>query len=775
VRAIIRDPTGTREHLLEAHPLLVGDGQGAAAAAIALAGERPFVQPLSEEVAVFLDQSRLGASHWITERQALAIGELNIDLAWSTDQLVLTSDREIPVLAAGHQDGLVLQTPIDTPLRRQHRVAGPLVLLTLTLLGLALWYVLSARMLQLQIEPLPDRLSLDGTVPVLPVADGYLAQPGTYTLRAERSGYHPLITEIEVGDAPNQRVALRLDPLPGYVSVATPGVQGAQLLINGDPVGITPLGELELEPGEYELRLRADRYVERVDTIRVEGLGVRQELSFSLTPAWAPVRVESATPGAELWVDGEPLGALPLTVELSAGPRELEVRAPGHKPWQDRLEVLPDQPQSLNIGTLAPADGRLRVTSRPPGANVAVDGRYAGRTPLTLSVSPGEQHELTLNKRGYRTAARKLRLDPAEQRDLGIALAAETGTVRLQVDPDDALLFVEGRRLGTAQGAHALPSVPPLLEIRRKGFEPEQLWVTPRPGLEQTLVVNLRRKGTPVTGALPARIEAPDGTEMVLIRPGTFTMGASRREPGRRANETLRRIELTRPYYLATTEVTNAQFQRFKPEHRSGSFQALSLDDARQPAVNVTWADAAAYCHWLDTQAGGRKFGAAGGTPDAGYRLPTEAEWAWAARYAGRTETARFPWGESLPPPSPSGNFADRSVAAVLASTLEDYDDGYAATAPPARFAPDPSGIFDLAGNVAEWVHDFYAIQPPSDTAANRDPSGPADGKHHVIRGSSWMQASVSALRWSYRDYGSEPRPDVGFRCARDALKEPSS
>jgi formylglycine-generating enzyme required for sulfatase activity len=775
VRAIIRDPTGTRERSLEAGPLLVGDGRDQAAAAIALARERPFVQPLRDEVAVFLDRSRLGASHWITGRQGLAIGQLNIDLDLNSDQLLLSSDREIPLLEAGHQDILELEAPITTPLRRQHRVAGPLALLTLTVLGLALWYVLSARMLQLQIEPSPDRLSLDGTVPVLPVGDGYLAQPGRYTLHAERNGYHPLTTEIEVGSTPNQRVSLRFDPLPGHLSVTTPSVQGAQLLIDGEPVGATPLQDLELARGEYELRLRADRYLERVETIRVEGLGTRQDLSFTLTPAWAPVRVESATPGAELWVDGEPLGALPLTVELSAGPRALEVRAPGHKPWQDRIEVLPDQPQSLNTGTLAPADGRLRVTSRPLGANVALDGRYAGRTPLTLPVSPGEQHELTLNKRGYRAAARKVLLEPEEERELRISLTAETGTVRLQVDPDDALLFVEGRRLGTAQGGHALPAVPQLLEIRREGFEPEQLWVTPRPGLEQTLAVRLRRKGASVTKALPERIKAPDGTEMVLIRPGTFTMGASRREPGRRANETLRRVEITRPYYLATTEVTNAQFRRFKPEHHSGSFQALSLDDPRQAAVNVTWADAAAYCRWLNVQADGRKPAAGEETPGSGYRLPTEAEWAWAARHAGRAQTARFPWGDSLPPPSPSGNFADRSVADVLASTLEPYDDGYAATAPPGSFAPEPSGIFDLAGNVAEWVHDFYAIQPPSDAAANRDPTGPAGGKHHVIRGSSWMQASVSALRWTYRDYGSEPRPDVGFRCARDALKEPSS
>jgi formylglycine-generating enzyme required for sulfatase activity len=153
--------------------------------------------------------------------------------------------------------------------------------------------------------------------------------------------------------------------------------------------------------------------------------------------------------------------------------------------------------------------------------------------------------------------------------------------------------------------------------------------------------------------------------------------------------------------------------------------------------------------------------------PTAGYRLPTEAEWAFAARFAGRTAALKFPWGDRLPPAPGSANFADLSAANTLPEILEDYQDRHPATAPVDAFAPDERGLRQMGGNVAEWVQDVYTTAPSRSGTLDVDPIGPADGSLHVIRGSSWMDATVSELRLSYRDYGGEARPDVGFRIAR--------
>ena len=118
--------------------------------------------------------------------------------------------------------------------------------------------------------------------------------------------------------------------------------------------------------------------------------------------------------------------------------------------------------------------------------------------------------------------------------------------------------------------------------------------------------------------------------------------------------------------------------------------------------------------------------------------------------------------------PPGAGNFADRTAQPLVAQVLADYDDGHAATAPVGSFAANPLGFHDMGGNVAEWTHDLYTVQPPA-TAVAVDPAAGGAGAVHVIRGSSWQHSGVTELRSAYRDYGDGKRNDLGFRIARYA------
>jgi formylglycine-generating enzyme required for sulfatase activity len=779
LKVAIRSAGGEQARELEDGALLLALQRGSAVTAVAVIGVShgtPYLQPLDGEVALFLNSHRLGGSQWLRDGDRLEAGGRPISVAVAENWLALTTDLKLAMRRA--PASISLEPPAEAAVRQQRRMATPLAFVALAGLALLAWFLFSARMVYVDIQPVPDRVSLDGAVPVIPIGAGYLALGGKYRLHAERAGYRVLDTEIEVTDASRQQISIALEKLPGYLSVEVPGVADATVLIDGTVKGVAPVVDADLAPGEHQVVVRASGYVEYARTLAIEGLGRRQKLSATLVAAAAPLTVQSNTAGAMLWIDGEQRSGLPLTVELAAGTHAVEIRAPAHKTWKQEVTIVPAQPQSIGPVSLAPADGSLTLASDPTGASVAVDGRYAGTTPLVLSLMPDREHRIELSMRGRETAQRTVRLAAAETREFSVSLGALTGQVRLEVEPRDAVLVIEGRSYGPANGVHALPALPQLLEITRDGFASGRLWVTPKPGFAQTLRVTLRAAGTPATEELPERITAPDGTVMVLLRPAPFSMGASRREPGQRANETLHRVKLVRPFYIGATEVTNEQFRRFRPRHDSGRYGSLWLDGPAQPAVNVRWEEAAAYCNSLNAAAklpeayAGEGGGVALARPvNRGFRLPTEAEWAWAARRAGASRPARFPWGDVMPPPPRSGNFADRSVAGVLADTVPGYDDGYAGSAPVGRFAPNAAGLYDMAGNAAEWVNDFYAIQAPSEEET--DPTGPPGGKHHVIRGSSWMQSSISALRWTYRDYGADPRPDVGFRCARYAREAP--
>jgi len=250
-------------------------------------------------------------------------------------------------------------------------------------------------------------------------------------------------------------------------------------------------------------------------------------------------------------------------------------------------------------------------------------------------------------------------------------------------------------------------------------------------------------------------------------------MGAPRREPGRRANEREREVVLNRPYYLSRKPVSNKEFRRFRNDHNSGAVGELSLNDDDQPVVNISWEDAVRFLNWLSLQDGLTPFyQESGGTflpvskDGNGYRLPTEAEWAYAARVAGRNNSDRYPWQGSFPPQQVTGNFADESAKTILPTVISGYNDGFPVTSPVGHFPPNQAGLYDMGGKVAEWCHDYYTAYT-GNTGRAVNPMGPESGTHRVIRGSSWRDGSVTELRLSYRGYHRKAQDYVGFRIAR--------
>ncbi len=663
---------------------------------------------------------------------------------------------------------------------RKRGIISAALALFLILLCASAWFVFTARQVAIRIEPEPSRISIQGGMAAPKFGDHYLLRPGGYRLQAERQCFQLLDEGFAVTDEKSQDFAFTMTKQPGLLSFKTHrsdkptiSLEGAKISIDGQEVGQTPATDLEISPGLRSVLIRADNYQDLETEFEVDGCGVRQTLDLALVPGWSDIAIDSIPQGARVLVNKKPAGSTPLTIELPAGEHEIVLTAERFKPWREVIAVKANQPRNLATVQLQPADGILRVRTDPAGANVMVGSKFAGRTPLELNLASQTPHLIHIYKAGYEETNRKINLISEESKTLTIALKPKLGVINFTVDPPDAEILIDGKSMGSVPRQMRLLAVEHRMEIKKRGYQSYRTRITPRPGFPQEIRITL--SNPPSASKSPAMIiKTKNSYELKLVRPEGFTMGSSRREQGRRSNETLRQVNLQRPFYIGIREVTNGEFRQFSGGHNSGKFKTYSLNHPELPVVGVSWEQAALFCNWLSAKEalppvyiikGGKL--AAKDPVGTGYRLPTEAEWEFCARFNKDKVNLKYPWGNQFPPGPQSGNFADESAKDLLSSYLVAYNDGYPVIAPPAKFKANPLGLYDLGGNTAEWCHDYYSIYPYDSQKVYKDPMGPEEGKHRIIRGSSWRQSSISVLRSSYRDYNDGKRMDLGFRVAR--------
>lgn len=645
--------------------------------------------------------------------------------------------------------------------------------LFLTVSGITVWFILTAKSVFIEIDPITANIQIEGGL-AIKMGQRYLVREGVYDLTLNNEGYHDLSTSLFVTEQQSQTHPIQLRKLPGLVTIEVLGLEGSRVQIDSVDIGVTPLIEATIEAGEHQLIVTRDRYLATSELIVIEGRSIKERFEVELLPAWATVSLTSEPSGADVLVDGVTVGITPINAEILQGEKVITVKLSGHKAWQDKFVIEAGKDLVVPGISLEAADGLVFIRSNPNDAGVTIAGEFRGQTPLEVALTPGERHEVTLFKAGYAPASRSIQTAPDEEAELNIDLEPIMASVKVVATPEDAELYVNNEYRGLANQTIDLMAVSQLIEIRKEGFVPYTTEFTARPGLDQAIQVSLKSLEQERLDQIKPVITTVAGQTLKLFYPGTFTMGASRREAGRRPNEVLRNIDLVKPFYFSVFEVTNGEFKKFNADHSSGTFQSLALGLDSQPVSQVTWQDAALYSNWLSEQEGLPLFyqvandEVIGFDPEStGYRLPTEAEWAWIARTDGSDSMLRFTWGNQLPPAENTGNFADISAQAYLGDILFNYNDGFIGSAPVGEFAANYHGVYDIEGNVAEWVHDIYGSVGRLGGATEIDPLGLESGQYHTVRGSSWSHGSITELRLSFRDFGDEPRDDLGFRVAR--------
>ena len=647
----------------------------------------------------------------------------------------------------------------------------PIVIgLIFILLFLAALFMFTARAVRFNISPIPDHLSVTTGFFNYRLGERFLMLPGDYVIAAELNGYRSLTAPVLVGSDPDQDFDFEMVKLPGMLAIDSIPEIGADVFIDQVLAGKTPLVLDEIEAGLHDISLRTERYLPYESEIVIEGKRLKQELDAELEPAWAEISLSSLPADATIYVDDLESGVTPESIEILEGNRQLKVKKQGYKVWQSELEVVHGQAQQLTEIILIKSDGKISIETSPPSVNVTINEKYRGQTPLSVTLAPGKSYQVLLSKAGYEQISRTIQVEPEEDLSLNLTLNPVVGSIRISVQPPGGELFVDGNSVGNPSQQLSLTASRHILEIVKEGYSTYSTTVTPQPGLSQQLLVTLQTNDEARVAAIPQTIVTSTEQTLTLILPDKLKMGAGRRERGRRSNEVQKDVVLTKAYYLGIHEVTNKQFATYDPTHDSGVFGRSLLNEDSRPVVNITWEAAVRFCNWLSERdqmpvAYHQKNGKWQliSPTTTGYRLPTEAEWAWAARYA--STPTRFPWGAAMPPPKGSGNYADESAEGMVPYHIVGYMDSFRGPAPVGTFKVNELGIYDLAGNVSEWISDYYSVELERDQLT--DPLGPDTGDYYVIRGSNYTNGRFSELRWTFRDYGSEARRDVGFRIAR--------
>jgi len=599
--------------------------------------------------------------------------------------------------------------------------------------------------------------------------------PGEHHLRAERKGYISAETTVKVGGPVQAHALIHLIKLPGKLDVDTGGVV-AEISADGARLGRVP-GIVDVPAGDRTLTFKAPRYLDHVERLTIAGGGEKQKLKVALKPSFAVVSISSVPAGAQVEVDGKAAGTTPAKIEMDAGIRRVQVSSAGLRQWTSSVVVNAGVAQSIGPIELGAADARITVRSVPSGAQVTTGGSFRGITPVTIDLSPGVSHAVTVTRAGYAPWVRDIFAEAGKESSLDARLAALLVEVRIQGEPADAEVFVNGDSRGKAPASLALPASRHHVEVRKEGYNPFVTDLALAPGIARTLDFKLVNPKD-VAGNSPQKITTKSGIKLLIVPGGTYQAGTDRREQGRRPNEGPHKVTLLRPFYLGEREITNAQFRQFRATHNSGAAGTYSLDLDKQPVSRVSWEEAAEFCNWLSAQEGlppayqPRE----GGTfvlsqpISNGFRLPTEAEWEYVARAISTGKPLKYPWGAELPVVSGTANVGGAEAAGLLGAVIEGHRDEFPAAAAPALFAPNPLGFYDLAGNVSEWVNDRYLSYVPS--TAVTDPVGPEDGKSHAVRGSSWRSATTVELRFPWREGAVEPSDVIGFRVARYVAAE---
>ena len=509
---------------------------------------------------------------------------------------------------------------------------------------------------------------------------------GTYTYRLEHPNYHPSTGSIELNSGKIEK-NITLKPAFGAIAI-TSSVSGAKVLLDGKATNkVTPCILEEVPSGQHTIIVQKDKYSPRQQDVVVED-GQTSRLSISLDARFAKVCITSLD-GAQIYCNGVLKGTTKYLGDLMEGYYDVEARLAHHKSVTKQIQVIAGQSQEIALNPI-PKYGSFDIISEPGNASISIDGKEYGKTPFTVENLLEGQHQFIIRLDGY--AEYKGTFNVAEDENANVTVKlSNLININITSNNPNATLYIDGIEQGMASGIKSVSFGQHHIQLTAKDWK-DYISTIDVTSSQTSFNFNME-EATP-----PYRIITVGGVtfKMVRVDGGTFTMGATYRYKvdNYYIDETpLHEVTLD-TYYIGATEVTQELWQAVM-----GNNPSRSSRGSKMPVESVSWNECQNFIARLNSITG-RKF-----------RLPTEAEWEFAARggnkscgymYAGSNWLKEVAWYDCN---------ETHMVGTKKANEL---------------------GLYDMSGNVWEWCQDRYGEYSNS---SQTNPTGPLRGTGRILRG----------------------------------------
>ncbi len=578
---------------------------------------------------------------------------------------------------------------------------------------------------------------------------------------------------VDINASTDSTLAITLQPSPGVLFGRTiPSATDTEWTINGTLVHIGETLEHPMEPGEHTIAINHKYHQPLNNTVSIKR-GEKIQKEWPLQTIDGQLLIQASPVTAEVYIDETPVGATPLSLERPAGRYAIKVAAKGYETIDENIEINNENTRITRQYQLAPRKGTVSFTLSPAGGVLIVDGvaikpsatNTSGQTPVTVQapIIANKKHTVRYSKPGYSNHTSTVSVSPGENKAVSIALKKQWGTLKITTSPA-ATVLIDGKPAGQSPLTTKLSTVKHKLEFVLPGYRTHTQYITPRNNTVEKIDVALLTEFAARQKAGKPLYVSTLGIDLLQLRPHAFQMGSPPNEKGRSRNEFQIDVDFSRKIWVSRHEITEAQYAAFDASKATSTL----------PVTDISWSEAAQYCNWLSQREGLPVFYTInarrilGFNPQAkGYRLLTEAEWEWLAKKAKRSTPTTYVWGNSGRIPKNAGNFADRTLGKKTTFYFKKYTDGFAGKAPVGSFKADRVGLYDLAGNVSEWVHDKHTNTPPEIPGVAIDYTGAVRGSGHIVKGGNYLSGRPAELRGAYRATNKSRDPTIGFRIAR--------